>query len=368
MKQQTFLIASLGVALVAGFFSMTQAVAGPVLVEPEPVLPRLRVSAGATVRSLGADFRLDGGHRSLGAAPANAGLFSGGSDRVIYDDGSVGPSFGTVAGNTNDGTAFGTIQSASQVFNTGRIDGNGDPIFGARFRGAEASSVTVPDEETSVGPYLQLTYSLLERDGLLLNAVTGWSWVRFGLGSGNQLIRDEHTYTYDTTLVTPLPTFPFTDPASPAGNGNFIIDPNNPAIAGLGLDPRDQITAVGVARADLDVDLHEIPLGLEFGQEFGKLDVLLTAGLTLNVIAFDLNSQFASGTDVQRWRNEGNEIKAGGYLGLVGRYPLCASGKVFAEARGSYRWVDSTEVSAGFATAEIDPSSWEGGLGIGILW
>ena len=368
MKQQTFLIAFLGVALASGFFSVPQALADPVIMESESALARLRVSAGATVRSLGADFRLNGGHRSLGSTPANGGLFSGGSDPVIYDDGSVGPAFESVAGNPQDGTAFGTIQSASQVFDTGRVDGFGDPIFAARFHGAEASSVTVPDEETSVGPYLQITYSLAERDGLLLNAVTGWSWVRFELGSGNQLIRDEHTYTYDTILVTPLPTFPFTDPASPAGNGTFIIDADNPAIAGLGVAPRDQITAISVARADLDVAIHEVPLGLEFGQDFGQLNLLLTAGLTLNVIAFDLNSQFASNAAVQRWRNEGNEIKAGGYVGLVGRYPLSASGKVFAEARGSYRWVDSTEVSAGFATAEIDPSSWEGGLGLGILW
>jgi hypothetical protein len=356
MKQLTFLRLSIAAAFVVILSSIGQAIAGPAIVEPEPIVPRLRLSAGVSIRSMSADFHLN--------ERGGADLFSGGNGRVFYSDGSVGPGFESVSGNPQDGTAFGTIDRASQVLNSGRNDINGDPIFSASFHGVQRAKLS--DEETSAGPYLQLSYSLIDEDGLILNAITGWSWVRFGLSSGDQPI---HTYTYDTTLTGLLPSFPHTDSASPTGNGIFIVDASNPLIAGFGIDPREEVNGAGIARATLDVDLHEIPFGLEFGREFGKLDMLLTAGVTLNVIDFDLNTEFAmKQLAVQRWNSDGSKVKAGGYLGLVGRYPLCASGKVFAEARGSYRWVDSTEVSAGFATVEIDPSSWEGGMGLGILW
>ena len=130
---------------------------------------------------------------------------------------------------------------------------------------------------------------------------------------------------------------------------------------------------MGVARSSLDVDLHEIPIGLELGASLGKLSLFLTGGLTLNIEAYDLTSEFAwesSGRTltVERWRNSGTALRAGGYTGLTARYPLSASGRLYAEASGSYRWVDSTEITAGFASAELDPSSWTGGLGIGFLW
>jgi len=55
------------------------------------------------------------------------------------------------------------------------------------------------------------------------------------------------------------------------------------------------------------------------------------------------------------------------YAGFSTRYPLTSGGRVYLQAHGSYRWVDSVDASAGIVDTEIDVSSWEGGLGIGVL-
>jgi len=70
----------------------------------------------------------------------------------------------------------------------------------------------------------------------------------------------------------------------------------------------------------------------------------------------------------QRWRDSGSPVKVGLYGGLEVKVPLTKSGRIYAEAHGSYRWVDSISASAGIANVEIDVSSWESGVGIGIIF
>ena len=66
-------------------------------------------------------------------------------------------------------------------------------------------------------------------------------------------------------------------------------------------------------------------------------------------------------------RSRGSPMKVGAYAGLRAMLPLNDSGTLYLEAHGSYRWVDGVRVSAGPASANLDLSSWEGGVGLGIV-
>ena len=129
-----------------------------------------------------------------------------------------------------------------------------------------------------------------------------------------------------------------------------------------------------MSQSDLDVNLSEIPFGFEVGREIGPVDVFLTGGTTVNIIDYNLSnsvSWYQSGNSSpfmrQRWRDSGTPVRLGFYSGLSMRVPLKRDGRVLLEARSSYRWVDPVHVSAGIADVEIDPSSWEAGIGIVII-
>lgn len=364
---------------------------------PSLIAGPITYRAGATVRRIGADFHLDGRssaidlYRGAGrtrgtGSGSTGGLFKGGTGEVTYDDGSVGPSFSTVAGNQDDGTAYGTIQNSSQLYDTGRIDQFGDPIYAVDFRSSQlsgrGSSVNVSSDEVGVGPYLHMAISLLDREDILLNVVIGWSLVQTNHSSGTHRLvtvnGSDHAYTYDTVLLDPLPDFPYTDPADSSGLGAFIIDSGNSVVSPLGKDPIERVSNTGriayaLGTANLSVTLNEVPLAIEFGKRFGKMEVMLTAGATLNVISYSLESRLvwhrSDGTTLtERWGDEDDSVRMGIFGGLMVRYPLCESGRVYLEAHGTYRWVDSVSAQAGFASVEIDASSWEGGMGLGIEW
>ncbi|MCF6313213.1 MAG: hypothetical protein L3J39_12255 [Verrucomicrobiales bacterium] len=50
------------------------------------------------------------------------------------------------------------------------------------------------------------------------------------------------------------------------------------------------------------------------------------------------------------------------------KIPISRSGRFYAEIHSSYRWVDSVSAAAGIAKVDIDLSSWENGLGFGIIF
>lgn len=101
----------------------------------------------------------------------------------------------------------------------------------------------------------------------------------------------------------------------------------------------------------------------------------MRGGLTLNAVNLDL----ASRTD---WyvRSSGrllatsfssesaSEFACGAYLGASVTYPLNEDGTVYLRAHGTYHWVDDVSISTNHATATVELSSWEGGLGIGIVF
>jgi hypothetical protein len=367
------------------------------------------VSAGAVVRSIDAGFRLDGhDHISLDwrhyvkrkSGKGDVGLFKGGFGKVQYDDGSVGP--GYEFDNFFDGTGYTTINTPGQSRLSGRgfINAADEyvPIYEAVFHtdgyryGASLhrDTVHVSDSDTGVGPYVKLGRRLIDGPDWILNAVTGWSYVSTDHASGDQALagltvretRTVYTYAYDHDYGE-ITVFPFVDePPGLLDDSLLIFDVTGGYGRPENLDPRKHSSSrtrtvarfYAVGSSHLDVDLNEIPLGVEVGRSFGKLELFLTGGATLNVIGYDLDSQvswFREGHSraltTERWRDSGTELKIGLYGGLAAKYPLTASGKIYLEAHGSYRWVDPVHASAGFADVEIDPSSWEGGLGIGIV-
>ena len=369
------------------------------------------ITAGATVRSIDAGFQLDGhhltplnwrryAHRQSGRG--DVGLFRGGVGKIQYDDGSVGP--GYEYNYYYDGTAHTTINTAGQYRDTGRVDSRGYPIYAATFHTDEyhyqtaldRQSVTVSDSDVGVGPQIQLGRNLITRPSLLVNVVTGWSFVSTDHSSGLQPLanlavnekRTVYSYTYDADYgpVGPgnfIEGFPFIDlPDLQPDDSYLIFDVNGGYASGDFRDPRkssDQshrTTArfYAVGRSDLDVNLNEIPLGVEVGRQVGAVQVFLTGGATLNVVDYDLTSQVAwyqqgrsRALVTERWRDSDTAVKVGLFGGLVARMPLTGSGNVYLEGHGGYRWVDSVHAAAGFSNVEIDPSSWEGGLGIGII-
>lgn len=370
-------------------------------------------SAGATVRSIDAGFKLNG-HKDVtldwnryfkkNSGRGDVGLFKGGLGKKQYNDGSVGPDYSALY--TDDGTAYTSINSASQYQNTGRIAYGTDPIYAATFHsdgyryGSDSSSrtVNIEDSQVGVGPQLQFGRQICIQEGIVLNVLTGWSYVNTDHSSGNQrlaeiAVREAHTvysYTYDTDYgpVGPgnnIESFPFRDlPGDPNSDYSLLIyDANGVYARDSGfLDPRKgsktthrtAASFYAIGSSDLDVNLNEIPFGFELGwQPVKGLTLGITGGATLNVIDYDLTSQvswYRAGRSnpilSQRWTDSGSPVKVGLYGGIMAKYALTE--KVYLEAHGSYRWVDSVHASAGVADVEIDVSSFEGGLGIGYIF
>jgi hypothetical protein len=121
----------------------TYSVSPPAIIVPGPTPPsRWAISAGIAFRQMGADFDL----RNPGRLPTGglfttvpdsssgaAGVFTGGPNipsrgtpggagTVVYQDGFVGGQWYSSNGNP-DGTAYGQINSASQVAGNGRAAG-----------------------------------------------------------------------------------------------------------------------------------------------------------------------------------------------------------------------------------------------------
>jgi hypothetical protein len=127
-----------------------------------------------------------------------------------------------------------------------------------------------------------------------------------------------------------------------------------------------------VTRADLDVRLNEIPIGMKVGRRFGKATLMAELGGSLNVINYDLDSSttwYRSTGGVQSrktWSDSDSPVKAGVFGGLTAQCDLTRDGRLFIEAHGTYRWVDDVHASAGPVSANIDVSSWEGGISLGV--
>jgi hypothetical protein len=358
----------------------------PKAVTFEPESRPWSFSAGAVVRSIDSDFHLSPPsvlpHHGRGVP----GLFDFPDTRVNYDNGYIRRAFGFPIEEEIVGIVFGGSSHHSGRHEEFPGGFPGRPISEFNFYthsfSFESHSADVSDTDVGVGPYLELSRRVINSRCLIVDAFVGWSYVETEHSTGNQtlatLTDTIHTYTYDGILFSdylppgfnPFPGskgFVVTDPALLRSFSGFDAGYRNPRRT-------DRIFAqyFAVTRGDLDVHLNEVPIGLKMGHKFGCLTVLAELGGTLNVIDYDLDAsttwQRSTGSVISRtrWNDSASPVKVGLFGGLAAQCDLTKDGRIFVEAHGTYRWVDAVHAAAGPVSTEIDVSSWEGGLSLGV--
>lgn len=378
--------------------------------------PRWSVSSGIRARSVSGDFALGSiapSGFSLGSSVndrtgrGDVGLFKGGIGTVTYDDGSVGPAYGTQDGDgASDGSAYSTINSQGQLATTGRYDVEGDEIFDLSFHSSSSfvrsSSGYSPggfrssDDEVVASPYIEFRYAIVETRNWGINLVAGYSFARAGLGSGagalgtafnrNTTVVQNYTYTYDHFAFNSgaIGTdYPFKDTESatiydagvangPGGYTQNSSDSQAPrTTTNRSRQSVDQeFTALG--SANMNVDLHEVLIAAEVTYQLNERFHLTAAvGPTLNMLSSDMVVssgwyQGAKRVSSSSSNTDETSLKLGLMAQLGVRYFL--SPEWFLEANGGYRYVPQVTTGSGIAESNIDASSWTAGVGVGFIF
>ncbi len=339
----------------------------------------------------------------------DVGLFTGGATPVVYDDGQVGPAGPSFAGSW----ASGIINSHSQIVDSGRtttVGGSDRHIYDVNFHTYDDETITSfrsvygngsdysSDSETGGSPYFVLRYHGTQLLGVDLGFITGYSWFGAELSSGSSVlathsvyktqrkIHRTNTYSYDglqvpngrlTTGSEPIAVdtlftaLTYSSSGQPAGWNQQ--DPRQVTNETIQRSERKIQGSELIGWADVDVNLHEIPFGLELGRMLGNVGISIAAGPTLNIINYELTStRFWQNTDDgARFQSESAKdsdtpVKLGCYGAVNIQVPLVASGAINLEAGASYRWVDSFRISDGITDSELDLSTWEGRIGISV--
>ena len=406
------------------FLTIDASTAGsPAGKEPAPttaLAPRSRwsVSAGVRVRRFSADFNvapiglLNLPFSRIGAVPGGSGdvgIFLGGTGQVVYDDGAVGPAYGTQPGDFGpDGSAYGRISSESQISPTGRFDSTGDEIFDLTFHSSgttgESSSVldemgfSDSDSALAASPWVELRYLFMERPRWSLSVMAGYSWARAALASRegvlgslsdiNTVVSAEYAYTYDHYAFNSGAAggdFPFQDTHSatifdatranaPSGyteNSNDSRAPRKTFTSGgaVGSSTGGRALLAARGRASVNISLHELVMAPELEWHAApRLDVHLAVGPTINFVETDTTATggWYDGARKVRSisaRDSDSSVEIGVLAELGVRYAF--NSNWYLDLSGGYRYVPTVEVRAGFARAEADASSWTAGLGVG---
>lgn len=380
--------------------------------------PHLRV--GLSARKIGVGFnysaptqlnstlRGQNFRRTRTNGPGDVGLFTGGTGTIRYQNGSVGPESG------NPGEAFVTIDNQSQVTDSGRsfafsqdfplrqveFNSSGQTIVTEATTGSVVqpmgmSGLSYEDEEIAVGPYVQFVFPIEEDGERFLNFFVGYSFYDTNHGArdrmdgtlGMQRVRTitdtNYTYRYDYygEASGPMEPFPFDGSAAifdagAAFNDPNVLDPGKSSDSVASVRTKGGIEKImGMTATQVNVDLHEIPFAFECGRELGRGQIALQGGLTANIVDFAAtsrtdwylvkNNQYVAS---QSYRTSGTDLQIGGFVGLNYTCPITEDGRIYFEAHASYRWVDPVEARVGRAHFRIDPSSWEGGVGIGCIY
>jgi len=370
-------------------------------------------SAGATVRSIDADFHFAKPaplhwqsflRRQSSSGRGDVGFFNGASP-LRYDDGIVGPAQAS-GGFSDFGTAQGVLTSDSQLSPTGRDLATEQPIFNAAFHSSETlygyssnsrlRGLDASDSDVGVGPYVNLSYAVFStpESSVILNL--GWSFVQTEHGTGPSALgwqkvtttRTDREFTYNYDFFTASGDAPDSYPYTVGLPDSLLVHDAalydalaTPSPTGT-QSPRKSTrsrsssgavaTFVPLATSQLDVTLNEIVFSLEYQRRLGsRLRVGIAVGPTLNVIDSDFDARVAwhangggSSVAVQRWHDSSTDVRVGamGQVNVI----FDLTERLFLEAHSSYRWVDSVDVGGSAASVSIDPSSWESGLGIGF--
>lgn len=398
--------------------------------EPFFSSPRLNDSAphirvGVSVRKIGVKFTvspstgfsstlMDSPNRTIRRSGAgDVGLYRGGRNPVVYDNGSVG------GPGSASGDAVTTIESGLQLSDPGRSlpPGSDFPLqqveytssertvstlnnAGSVSPGAGNSSLSTEDEEVVIGPQVEFVLPLLENEkGHYLNFVAGYSFHHSSHGTGMQdlgtvffqtatsIRQTDYVYRYDYVgTASPSGSFPYSGFGAVydivSFQNNVLGRPadlrapersSSSRLVGFGVSPFQAFE--GVSRTEVNVDLHEIPIGFEWGVPLGKGNLGVKGGVTLNIVELGIYNRtdwFTRGGTgpfaTEIFRSGDTTIEPGAFLGVNFTHPLSGDGRLYLEVHGSYRWVDSVSSSLGNASFEVDLSSWEGGIGIGCIY
>lgn len=354
-----------------------------------------------------AGFSLNGNHSSR-SGRGDVGFFKGKDGTVTYDDGKIGPSYGFDGEFAEDGTAYGKINSASQLSATGRSGEEND--FGATYdltfhssstRRSSASGYSgrgfgSSDEAVAASPFLELRRSLMGGGQWSIGVMAGYSWAAAELGSGTGGLgsafnrsageRESFSYTYDHHTFPgdfEGATFPYEDEnaltvfdaetansdtgfTGEAKNSRAPRKSTHRVPVGKQQDQRYQATG----HADLDVNLHELVLAPELTWHLNeRLHLLVSAGPTVNFINADLEAR-------GEWKSggrtlatvSGHDSASSVEVGVMGQLALQydLTSQWFVEANASYRYVPEVDLDAGLARASVDASTWSGGVAVGF--
>ncbi len=356
--------------------------------------PHLRV--GLSARKISVDFSITpnttlpfSAMPNLSMGMGDVGLFTDTSGNIIYENGSVGPS-------SMPGSADAIINDVSQITPTGRYFMGEVPVDQVTFNtmsmftineAVTGSGLTISDDQAVVGPYIDLVIPLTENADRFTNFVVGYRFYDTDHGFGPQLIGYQKAAAYATTNTYQYDFLDYSAPTDPASypyssSDSTIYDAAAFSRSNDLLDPRTSSTTGNTftnimvfSQTSLNLNLHEIPFGFECGRQIGKSTFSLTAGGTLNIVDLRMSSwttmyQYGGRNLIHTRTSHHTDtpVKLGAYAGVNFTHPLNDDGSCYLNIHGSYRWVDSFTASTADVSANIDLSSWEGGVGIGIIF
>lgn len=361
------------------------------------------ISGGAAVRTIKADLHIDAPpalptSRNFGGK-GDVGLFTINDTLITYDDGSLGPiynSYGDI-----DGTCYGTINNRSQLVQTDRPFRANEGIYydALSFHTTLREDITTyratpydgDDEETVIAPFIQARRNLGMIRGIQYGVVAGYSLAKSELSSGMRSLAMEdvnrktitYTYTYDHVGARSGATaqnapYPFTDWYSWTVYDPALLDlyswSGETAVAPRQSDStsyKHLVSYEATGCVNSDVMIHEIMLAPECVIDIrNRARIGLAIGPTINIVDVktDAKRQWAQvGGDVitsETASDESTEVKIGIGADLSAQVDI--TGRVFGQVGVGYRYVPSVEVDAGFASSEVDASSFLGTIGVGI--
>ncbi|MGD9874315.1 MAG: hypothetical protein AB7T27_08580 [Kiritimatiellia bacterium] len=356
------------------------------------------LSAGVRSREMDVEFSADApaayaNWASLVRRPRNTGstsVYNGEEFRVEYENGAVftDPRYSVPSSPLYDGTVRFGIDSADQI---GMRDLYYTATFGStrtrQWSELSQTALDADDDANEGGVYVAARRRFAD-DGLgvlvqygvnVMETASDWQET-----ARQTIMERQSTYatTYDVDMwALPLPAAPFESRTEwlvfDAGQYNatypMLPDAMDPRQA---QSSRQRTLAVlsASSKCDLDADIHDLLLGLEWEFPLGDwFSLSVAAGPTLNVIAWDMErtTQWANETTgdvLQTLREDASdeEVEVGAAAQLTARLSLDKNKRFFCEGSVAYNWLDKVKVKTDSATAEINASSVSAALGFGV--
>ena len=173
-----------------------------------------------------------------------------------------------------------------------------------------------------------------------------------------------------------------------SGFYDLIVDPNsypdigdgnpNPNYPQRNVVSQDTVTTGilnGLMDAEVDIYWYELTLGVDWSKTlFNRLDLFALVGPTAHILDWEMEHNTTwtiagenSPVTTTHANDSGTKTLVGGVAELGINLYLDSDRRYFIEASGEYLYLEDVTLHAGAASVEIDPESWGGKLGIGIM-